>query len=99
MFLHLQRDVHITANARLLGGTQADAQKKVSATLGVGSNTGVTVSGSATGAMYIAEPNFPNILGSITGSGRTLHFDSSRVVRTSSEVRPANVAMHPTIRL
>lgn len=92
-----------TANARALGGRQADASQK--AVGRIQARSSINAFGAligATGAFQLhgkteATNSAPLTHDASITNGDAVSFDTSRVVRTSTETRALNVAFHPRI--
>lgn len=92
-----------TANARALGSRQADASQKITGR--VQSRAAISAFGAligATGAFQLhgkteVTNSAPVALDTNITNGDAASFDSSRVVRTSTENRSVNGAYHPRI--
>lgn len=88
-------DAPFTANARALGSRQRDASQKITGQFGLRNTVDMNI---ASGALSQAEgPVAPAVGTAFTGPYVIMQFDSSRVVRTSTETRGANAAYHPRI--
>ncbi|QKQ45724.1 hypothetical protein [Achromobacter denitrificans] len=96
-------DAPFTANARALGGRQADASQK--AVGRIQARSSINAFGAligATGAFQLhgkteATNSAPLTHDASITNGDAVSFDTSRVVRTSTETRALNVAFHPRI--
>ncbi|MNV10989.1 hypothetical protein D3C71_1015350 [compost metagenome] len=92
-----------TATARTLGSRQADAMQKITGRIQARSAisaTGAIIGSSGAFAAHVkteATNSAPIAFDPNITNGDAVSFDSSRVVRTSTETRSMNVAFHPRI--